>query len=82
MTTELHAVMADTSFRVGDRLGAWRCLHGRKTQVGLANDLGVDPSTISAYEGGSHSPRGATAADIERLTGIPASHWYTEKGPA
>lgn len=82
MTNELHAVMADASFHVAHRLSAWRSLMGRKTQAELANDLGVDPSTVSAYEGGSHSPRGATAAAIERMTGIPASHWYAEKGTA
>ena len=46
-------------------------LKARRTQAGLARDVGLKQGTISAYEAGTRQPPVNTARAIEEALGLP-----------
>ncbi len=51
----------------------------KHTQVAVATEVGVSPSTISRYVAGALSPQHVYREAFERLYSIPVSSWETPK---
>lgn len=61
----------------GAALRTWLASQGR-TQVWLRRELGVNRGVLWQWMTGRCAPRIDNAAQIERLTGIPASMWASK----
>jgi DNA-binding XRE family transcriptional regulator len=82
-TTQNHdplvAVMVDENLAAGYRLVAWRILHAC-TRPQIAATLGLKKETVAKIEAGRVSPGLQTAAVIQKLAGIPITHWCADVG--
>ncbi len=47
------------------------------TRLQLANELGVDPTSVGNWLSGRGRPSVANAAAVESKTGIPCAQWAT-----